>query len=295
MKKLKSMSTAKLYKVFIYLALITLAITIIVPVLWVFMASIKENPEFYGNPWALPKGIHLQNFAEAWNKAKMGEYFLTSIIVTLMALVMLLVTAIPLAYVVSRFEFKLKKAIKTLMMAGLFVNVNYIVIPIFLMLLQGDRFLIKARLVVSLIFLNNHFMLALIYAATAIPFTVYLLMSYFETIPRAYEEAAMIDGATNFKTMVKVMVPMARPSIVTVVLFNFMAFWNEYIISLTLLPNATSTLPVGLIRLMQAQRSAANYGPMYAGLVIVMLPTLIVYILLQKRLTEGMTVGGVKG
>lgn len=295
MKKLKSMSTAKLYKVFIYLALITLAITIIVPVLWVFMASIKENPEFYGNPWALPKGIHLQNFAEAWNKAKMGEYFLTSIIVTLMALVMLLVTAIPLAYVVSRFEFKLKKAIKTLMMAGLFVNVNYIVIPIFLMLLQGDRFLIKARLVVSPIFLNNHFMLALIYAATAIPFTVYLLMSYFETIPRAYEEAAMIDGATNFKTMVKVMVPMARPSIVTVVLFNFMAFWNEYIISLTLLPNATSTLPVGLIRLMQAQRSAANYGPMYAGLVIVMLPTLIVYILLQKRLTEGMTVGGVKG
>ena len=295
MKKLKSMSTAKLYKVFIYLALITLAITIIVPVLWVFMASIKENPEFYGNPWALPKGIHLQNFAEAWNKAKMGEYFLTSIIVTLMALVMLLVTAIPLAYVVSRFEFKLKKAIKTLMMAGLFVNVNYIVIPIFLMLLQGDRFLIKARLVVSPIFLNNHFMLALIYAATAIPFTVYLLMSYFETIPRAYEEAAMIDGATNFKTMVKVMVPMARPSIVTVILFNFMAFWNEYIISLTLLPNATSTLPVGLIRLMQAQRSAANYGPMYAGLVIVMLPTLIVYILLQKRLTEGMTVGGVKG
>ena len=295
MKKLKSMSTAKLYKVFIYLALITLAITIIVPVLWVFMASIKENPEFYGNPWALPKGIHLQNFAEAWNKAKMGEYFLTSIIVTLMALVMLLVTAIPLAYVVSRFDFKLKKAIKTLMMAGLFVNVNYIVIPIFLMLLQGDRFLIKARLVVSPIFLNNHFMLAIIYAATAIPFTVYLLMSYFETIPRAYEEAAMIDGATNFKTMVKVMVPMARPSIVTVVLFNFMAFWNEYIISLTLLPNATSTLPVGLIRLMQAQRSAANYGPMYAGLVIVMLPTLIVYILLQKRLTEGMTVGGVKG
>ena len=295
MKKLKSMSTAKLYKVFIYLALITLAITIIVPVLWVFMASIKENPEFYGNPWALPKGIHLQNFAEAWNKAKMGEYFLTSIIVTLMALVMLLVTAIPLAYVVSRFDFKLKKAIKTLMMAGLFVNVNYIVIPIFLMLLQGDRFLIKARLVVSPIFLNNHFMLAVIYAATAIPFTVYLLMSYFETIPRAYEEAAMIDGATNFKTMVKVMVPMARPSIVTVILFNFMAFWNEYIISLTLLPNATSTLPVGLIRLMQAQRSAANYGPMYAGLVIVMLPTLIVYILLQKRLTEGMTVGGVKG
>ena len=91
------------------------------------------------------------------------------------------------------------------------------------------------------------------------------------------------------------MVPMAKPSIITVILFNFLAFWNEYIIALTLMPNSTKTLPVGLINLMQSQRGAANYGPMYAGLVIVMLPTLILYILVQKKLTEGMTVGGVKG
>ncbi|NLC05427.1 MAG: carbohydrate ABC transporter permease [Erysipelothrix sp.] len=295
MKKIRSMSTEKLYKLFIYVALITLAISILVPVVWVFLASIKENPEFYGNPWAFPKGIHWQNFVDAWQTAKMGEYFLTSVYVTAMALIILLVTAIPLAYVVSRFEFRLRKPIKTLMMAGLFVNVNYIVIPIFLMLLQGDRWLIRNEIVSSSLFLNNHIVLALVYAATAIPFTTYLLMSYFESIPRAYEEAAWMDGSTNFQTMMRVMIPMAKPSIITVILFNFMSFWNEYIISLTLLPNTTATLPVGLIRLMQVQRSAANYGPMYAGLVIVMLPTLIIYILLQKRLTEGMTVGGLKG
>ena len=292
---MKKMSTEKLYKLFIYVALITLAITIIVPVAWVFFASIKENPEFYGNPWALPNGVHWQNFVDAWQTARMGEYFMTSIFVTALALIILLVTAVPLAYVVSRFQFKLRKPIKTLMMAGLFVNVNYIVIPIFLMLLEGDRWLIRNDVVSSSVFLNNHVVLALVYAATAIPFTVYLLMSYFETIPRAYEEAAWMDGSSHFHTMMKVMVPMAKPSIITVILFNFMSFWNEYIISLTLLPNTTATLPVGLIRLMQAQRAAANYGPMYAGLVIVMLPTLIIYILLQKRLTEGMTVGGLKG
>lgn len=295
MNKKQRMSTEKLYKLFIYVALITLAITILIPVFWVFMASIKQNSEFYGNPWALPVSVHLNNFKEAWEIAKMGEYFMISILVTAMALVILLVTAIPLAYVLSRFEFKLRKSLRTLMMAGLFVNVNYIVIPIFLMLLEADRFLIRNDLISGSGFLNNHFVLALVYAATAIPFTVYLLMSYFESIPRAYEEAAWIDGASNFRTMTRIIVPMARPSIITVILFNFMAFWNEYIISLTLLPNTTSTLPVGLIRLMQAQRSAANYGPMYAGLVIVMLPTLIIYILLQKRLTEGMTVGGIKG
>ncbi len=91
------------------------------------------------------------------------------------------------------------------------------------------------------------------------------------------------------------MIPMAKPSIITVILFNFLAFWNEYIISLTLMPGASKTLPVGLINLMQAQRAAANYGQMYAGLVLVMLPTLILYILVQRKLTEGMTVGGVKG
>ena len=145
-------------------------------------------------------------------------------------------------------------------------------------------------------FVNNRFMLALIYAATALPFTIFLLSSYFETLPSDFEEAAYIDGAGYFKTMVTVMIPMAKPSIITVILFQFLAFWNEYILALTLLPNNQyKTLPVGLINLMAAERAAANYGRLYAGMVIVMLPTLILYILVQKRLTQGMTAGGVKG
>ncbi len=292
MKNKKSMSTERLYKIFIYVALITLAISIIVPVAWVFMASIKQNSQFYGNPWSIPTSVHFANFVNAFEKANMGEYFMNSVIATGLGLLLLLVVALPASYVLARFQFKGKKFLNTAMMAGLFIKVNYIVVPIFLMLLDWDE--VAYNMVGGELFLNNIFVLALVYAATAIPFTVYLLSGYFKTLPTAYEEAALIDGCGYFKTMIKVMIPMAKPSIVTVILFNFLAFWNEYIIALTLLPGTSKTLPVGLMNLMQATRGKAEYGMMYAGLVIVMLPTLILYIMVQKKLTQGMTLGGLK-
>ena len=283
---------SKLYKVFIYVALFTLAISIIVPIAWVFLASIKENSEFYGDPWALPNGFYVQNFLDAFQKANMGEYMLNSIIVTVVALVILIVVALPASYVLARFEFKGKKILNTLFMMGLFINSTYIVVPIFLMLLDGDAFLTK--IFGSGFLIDNIFVLALVYAATSLPFTIYLMSNYFKTLSTSYEEAAYIDGAGLFKTLITVMAPLAKPSIITVILFNFLSFWNEYIIALTLLPGDSKTLPVGLINLMAGQKAAANYGQMYAGLVIVMLPTLILYIMVQKQLTQGMTVGGTK-
>ena len=265
------------------------------PVAWVFMASIKQNAEFYGNPWALPAGFYWQNFVNAWNGAKMGEYMLNSVIVTALALALLLVVALPAAYCLSRFHFKGCKVLNTLFMAGLFINVNYIVVPIFLMLRDSDVWL-KGHFGSGFL-LNNLVVLAVVYAATALPFTIYLLSGYFATLPHDFEEAAYIDGASYFSTMTRIIFPMAKPSIITIILFNFLSFWNEYIISMTLMSStkAPRTLPVGLLNLMQAQQSAAQYGTMYAGLVLVMLPTLILYICVQRQLTQGMTVGGLKG
>ncbi len=286
--------TGGLGKALIYVPLILLAVVIIVPVFWVFMASIKENMEFYRNPWALPGGFHWQNFADAWKTADMGAYMVNSVIVTALALVILIVVALPASYALSRFNFKSRAFWNIMFMAGLFINVNYIVVPIFLMLSEGDSFLRKT--VGAPFFLNNIFVLAVVYAATALPFTIYLLSGYFKTLAKDYEEAAYVDGASPFRTMVQIMIPMARPSIITVILFNFLSFWNEYIISMTLLTKPElKTLPVGLMNLMAAQKAAVQYGQMYAGLVIVMLPTLILYICVQKHLTEGMTVGGLKG
>lgn len=288
-------SGEKLFKFFIYFVLIILAIMVIVPVAWVFMASIKENSEFYGNPWTLPAGFYWQNFVDAWNAAKMGEYMLNSAIVTGLSLLILLVVALPAAYCLSRFEFRGRKLLNVCFMAGLFINVNYIVVPIFLMLKDADIWL--KSIFGNGFLLNNIFVLSIVYAATALPFTIYLLSGYFSTLPHAFEEAAYIDGAGYGRTMIEIIFPMAKPSIITIILFNFLSFWNEYIISMTLMSSAQGpkTLPVGLLNLMQAQQSKAEYGILYAGLVLVMLPTLALYICVQKKLTQGMTLGGLKG
>ena len=294
-KQKKHGSADAIYKVFIYVVLIALAVVIIVPVAWVFLASVKQNSEFYGNPWTLPASFYWQNFVDAWTAAKMGEYMLNSAIVTALALALLLVIALPAAYCLSRFRFKGSKLLNVCFMAGLFINVNYIVVPIFLMLKDGDAWLKSAF--GNGFLLNNIFVLALVYASTALPFTVYLLSGYFATLPHDFEEAAYIDGAGYGITMVQVIFPMAQPSIITIILFNFLSFWNEYIISMTLMSssNGQKTLPVGLLNLMQGAQAKAEFGRMYAGLVLVMLPTLILYMCVQKKLTQGMTVGGLKG
>ncbi len=293
--KERNSSSGKLYKIFIYFVLMLMALSILIPVAWVFMASIKQNVEFYANPWSLPSSFYIENFKTAWTTAKMGEYMLNSVYVTTLAIVILLIVALPAAYCLARFKFRGAKFLNAAFMAGLFINVNYIVVPIFLMLKDGDQ--IMKKTFGSFFLMNNLTVLAVVYAATALPFTIYLISSYFVTIPKDFEEAAYIDGAGYGRTMVQIIFPMAKPSIITVVLFNFLSFWNEYIISMTLMSSAKGpkTLPVGLLNLMQAQQSAANYGPMYAGLVLVMLPTLILYVCVQKNLTKGMTVGGLKG
>ena len=289
-KKNEVNSGDRLYKIFIYLVLGLLAVLILVPVLWVVIASLKETSEHYGSPWALPTHIHWQNFVDAWNKAKMGDYFLNSIITTGLSLGILLVVALPASYCLARFKFVGQKLLNLCFMAGLFINVNYIVVPIYLMLSDFQTSVGIDWL------LGNTYVVAVIYAATALPFTIYLLSSYFATLPHDFEEAAYIDGAGYFRTMTQVIFPMAKPSIITVILFNFLSFWNEYIIVKTLVTDRDQwTLPAGLLNLMQAQQSAAEYGPMYAGLVLVMLPVLILYICVQKNLTKGMTVGGLKG
>ena len=273
-----------LKKFAIYIFLIAAALAVIVPIAWVFTASIKENSEFYGNPWALPAGIHIENFAKAWNAGNMAVYMLNSAVVTITALIILTIVSLPAAYVLARFKFKTRTVFHVLFMAGLFINVNYIVVPIFLMLNNADNFI--KELFGRTFFINNIFILALVYAATALPFAVYLLTGYFKSINEDYEAAAYADGAGYFTTMVKIMFPMARPGIAAMLLFNFLIFWNEYIISMTLLTDERlKTISVGLTHIMATQKTAVEYGQLYAGLVLVMFPVIMVYIFMRKRLT----------
>lgn len=282
------------HRIFNQVILVLVSLTIIIPTIWVFLASFKQRDEFYGNPWSLPRSLYLQNYVDAFTDAKIGDYFLNSLFVTALAMVLVVAIALPCAYVLARFDFPGRRILQLAIQGGLFINVNYIVVPIFLMLVGFDSTVYQWF--PNGLFINNLVVLAIVYASTSLPFTVFLLQDFFARIPEDYEEAALLDGANQFTVMVRIFFPMATPAISMAMLFNFLSFWNDYIISMTLMTDSSSrTVQVGLLNLMATQRAATNYGRLYAGMVIVIVPVIIFYSLVQKRLLNVTNAGGIKG
>ena len=295
-KKIKQPASVYVFQVFNYCFLTVLVLMCLYPMWYCLMASFSEPGKMMAHmgPLLTPLGFSVEAYKKVFLNPNIISGYKNTLFILVVGVFLNLIMTSLAAYVLSRFKFKTSKFWNVLFMAGLFINVSYIVVPIFLMLNNWDKTL--RQLTGGTFFLNNLFVLALVYASTALPFTIYLLSGYFRSLAKDFEEAAYVDGASYFTTMVKIIFPMAKPSIVTVILFSFLSFWNEYIISMTLLTKPElKTLPVGLMNLMAAQKSAVQYGQMYAGLVIVMLPTLILYICVQKKLTQGMTLGGLKG
>lgn len=296
MKYTKGVSLSRRWNTIITrVVLLLFTAVVLLPIIWTFYTSFKTSTEFLTNPWDLPSGLHLENYKNALEKGNMIAFFKNSIYVTLIGLVFLVFLAAPTAYVISRFKFKFSKSITFLFMAGLFISQNYIVVPIFMSLMKTQNYLNQFVAFEHLNLVNNLTLMALIYAVCQLPFSIYLLSGFFRSIPRDYENAAQIDGCGYAGTLFRIIIPMARPAMVTVIMFNFMAFWNEYIMATTLLHEEKWTLPVGLANLMEQQKFATDWGAMFAGMVIVMLPTMILYTFVQKRLTEGISMGGLKG
>ena len=282
------------HRIFNQVILVLVSLTIIIPTIWVFLASFKQRDEFYGNPWPLPRSLYLQNYVDAFTDARIGDFFLNSLFVTALAMVLVVAIALPCAYVLARFDFPGRRILQMAIQGGLFINVNYIVVPIFLMLVGFDSSVYQWF--PNGLFINNLVVLAIVYASTSLPFTVFLLQDFFARIPEDYEEAALLDGANQFTVMVRIFFPMATPAISMAMLFNFLSFWNDYIISMTLMTDSSSrTVQVGLLNLMATQRAATNYGRLYAGMVIVIVPVIIFYSLVQKRLLNVTNAGGIKG
>lgn len=282
-KKTKKSPHKILSQTILRIILIIQTILVGYPLLWNIIASFKSNKEILESPWSLPKVLQFENYINAFVKAKIGYYVLNSILVTIFSMLIVLFLAVPTSYALARYEFKGRKVLQNLYMSGLFIQYIFILVPLFL-------------LMSNLNMIDNTFWLSVVYAVGQLPFTVYLLSSFMKGIPRDYEDAAMIDGCGYFGTLFKVIVPLAQSGIVTVVIFCFFTFWNEYALALVLISSETKkTLPIGLANLMEVQRYATDWGALFAGLVIVLLPTLILYTFTQKKLTEGMQMGGIKG
>lgn len=263
--------------------LIFFTVIFVYPFFWNLICSIKTNTEYLTDPYSLPTSFHIENYVNAFRKANMGAYFLNSIYVVVLSVALLIVFVIPAAYVLARYRFKGSKVITTLYMACIFLQPTYIMIPLFLEVQKING-------------LNNLSVLSLVYAVMQFPFAIFTLLGFIEALPTGYEEAARIDGGTNLGILIRVVVPLCKPGIATITMLTAMGFWSEYPLALVLVTDELKrTIPIGLANLFEVQKYATDWGAMFAGLIIVLIPTLIIYLIGQKQLLQGITLGGIKG
>lgn len=273
----------KISRVLLRALLFLSVLLVILPLIWTFISSLKNNNEISQYPLKLPGTLQWDNFARAWTNAKIGDNFLNSILVTAGSMLLSLALVIPASYALGRYSGKMLNPIRALFMAGMFIQKNYLVVPIFSLLLSFNL-------------LNNRVALCVVYACTTLPFYIFLMSGFMQSIDKAYVEAAGIDGASNFQKMSTVVLPMCKPGLATMLMFSFMEYWNEYILALQIIrDDSKKTLPLGLKNIMEQAKYATDWGALFAAMVIVMIPTMIFYLCVQKKLTSGLSLGGLKG
>ncbi|TYC20830.1 carbohydrate ABC transporter permease [Micromonospora sp. MP36] len=247
---------------------------------WMALQAFRDTRSILATPWGLPKGFSVENFVEAWTVSDFATATWNSTWVTLVSSVLTVAVAAPAAYWLSRQESRLSRGLTLFFVLGLGVPVQVILIPLFVMLNS-------VRLIDSLVGLN------LVYIGLSMPFTVFLLTGFFRSLPAELEEAAALDGASPAGVFWRVMLPMAKGGMLTAFVLQLIGHWNETLLAVTLLHSTENyTLPVALISFVQQQTySGADWGGLFAGLCIIVLPMLAVYVWLGRRLTEGLTLG----
>lgn len=250
---------------------------------WVVLSSLKTNQEFFGSVWSLPATLRWDNYVRAFVSSDFGIYLFNTLLVVGASTLLVLALATPAAYVLSRIPFRGSRAISSTFMLGLGIPVQVIMIPLFFLLFRFDL-------------INSLVGLILAYAVVQLPFTVFLLSGFFVTLPSEMEESAAIDGASRLQTFMRIMVPLAMPGIITAAIFNVVFIINEFLLALVLLQdNDLYTLSLGLFALYGNMRYTGDWVALFAGFTIVMLPSLIAYLLLSRRIMEGLTLGATKG
>lgn len=255
---------------------------------WVIGASFSTSKEiFSGAVFKFETGIHLENYAKAWNTSNVSVFFTNSLVYASISCVLLIVICAPAAYVLSRFTFLGNKLIQNGFVAAMGVPATMIVLPLF-GLVAGWNILNVS--------LANRAVLIFLYVGINVPYTTIFLLTFFSNLSRSFEEAAAIDGCPPMKTFWKIMLPMAQPGIITVTIFNFINVWNEYFMSLIFAnSDKVKSVAIGLYGMINSMRYTGDYAGMFAAVVIVFLPTFILYVFLSEKIIAGVTGGGVKG
>jgi N-acetylglucosamine transport system permease protein len=265
-----------------YLLLGAWSIIVIFPFIWMIVTSFKSNREIQRDPFGLPEVWRWENFSRAWTTANIGDYALNTVIVLSMSLTGTLLLSAMAAYALSRFDFRGNRFIFLLFTAGLMFPVFLGLVPL--------RFLMT-----DLHLYNTFHGLALVYIAYSLPFTIFFMSGFFKSLPGEVAEAGIMDGASQWQVFIQIMLPMAKPALIAMGIFNFLGQWNQFLLPLVLMAQDNLLLSVGLNFLSIQQGYASDYGALFAALTITMVPTLVVYVIFQRRLEAGLTAGALKG
>ena len=249
---------------------------------WIIMSSLKTNREFFTNMWGFATKQQYGNYMKVLKNYRLGRNFLNSLIVVLSSVFILVFVCTPAAYVLSRFRFRGSTFMSRLFTLGMGIPYQLLLVPLFFIM-------------VSINMTNTLSGLIILYVALSIPFTVFIMQGFFKTLPHELEEAAMIDGCTPIGTFFRIMLPLGRPALVTAGIFNFIFLWNEFLLALTFVSNTSKfTLSVGIYSLQGSMQYTGDWVSLFAGFVIVALPTLVVFLIMSRRVIEGLTMGAVK-
>ena len=274
--------------VLIYCILILYTCVVVFPMTWLLYTSLKTDREIFLNPFSLPDlgDIQWMNFANAWTKGHFGDYFFNSIVLTVGTVTLSVLVAAMAAYALSRFRFPGARPLFFYFLAGLMIPLQLAIVPLFFQMKQIGL-------------LNSRLGLLIAYLAFGMPFAIFILTGFFKSLPSSLHESALIDGCGELRAFWSVMLPLSRPGLITVGIFSFLGTWNEFFMAFMFLSGEGSetlrTLPLGLANITIVSQYRSDWGMAFAGLVLMMLPTLLVYSVLQQHLTKGITVGALKG
>lgn len=256
------------------------ALSVVCPLLWILLASLRPSPEVFLDPLGWPQHWTLENYRLALALGGFARYFGTSLWVTLASTVLTTGLGASLAFCLARFRLPGHGIAQALLAAGLILPLQLVVLPLFFWLKQ-------------LGLLGTESGLILVYTASGIPYAVLLLRGFFCSLPQELFEAALLDGCSPRRAFREIFLPLARPGLSTVALFTAVSIYNEYFLAFILL--GKGTLPLGLANLTIVSQYHADFGQLYAGLILVMLPSLLLYAALHRHLLAGLAQGAVKG
>jgi len=270
-----------LSKSFFRAVLIINAVVILIPVLFLFNSSLRETNDFARTPFKLATDPYWANFSSVWQDGDFAIYLKNSIIVTGGSLILILICALGEGFVLGRYEFKGHSLIMAFVLSGMLVPAKLAILPLFIQLKWMHL-------------LNSHLGLILVYAAGALPAAIFIMSGFFRSLPADLDNAARIDGASEFQLLRRILIPLVRPGMSIVAIYSAIPIWNDFFLPLVFLQDPEKKTIMQGLTIFFGQYSS-QWGVLFAGLTMAALPLIVLYLILSEQFIKGLTAGAVKG